>query len=110
MFKEKAKHAADKLLPAFDTPTGIPRPLVNFKTGVGYNYYWIGQDHSILSEYGSMSLEFNYLSDVTGEPIYREKVDKIRDVLKNMIKPDGLYPQLLSVTSDSWGLSKTSAI
>lgn len=34
MFKEKAQHVADKLLPAFQTPTGIPYSLVNVKTGV----------------------------------------------------------------------------
>lgn len=34
LFKEKAKEVADKLLPAFQTPTGIPHALVNLKTGV----------------------------------------------------------------------------
>ena len=104
MFKEKAKHAADKLLPAFNSPTGIPFALVNLKTGLIQNYHWTTNRNVILSEYGTMSLEFNYLSDVTGEPIYREKVDKIRDVLKNMKKIDGLYPNFFSNTLGSWGL------
>lgn len=34
VFKDKAQQIADKLLPAFHTPTGIPNALVNFKTGV----------------------------------------------------------------------------
>lgn len=34
VFKDKAQQIADKLLPAFQTPTGIPNALVNFKTGV----------------------------------------------------------------------------
>lgn len=34
MFKEKAQYVAEKLLPAFQTPTGIPNALVNLKTGV----------------------------------------------------------------------------
>lgn len=34
MFRDKAQQIAQKLLPAFDTPTGIPNALVNFKTGV----------------------------------------------------------------------------
>lgn len=37
MFKEKAQYVADKLLPAFQTPTGIPNALVNLKTGVSYH-------------------------------------------------------------------------
>lgn len=34
MYKEKAKEVADKLLPAFQTPTGIPKARVDIKTGV----------------------------------------------------------------------------
>lgn len=34
VFRDKAQQIADKLLPAFDTPSGIPHALVNFKTGV----------------------------------------------------------------------------
>lgn len=34
MYKEKAKEVADKLLPAFDTPTGLPRSIVNVGSGV----------------------------------------------------------------------------
>ena len=34
MFRDKAEHTAQKLLPAFQTQTGIPNALVNVKTGV----------------------------------------------------------------------------
>jgi mannosyl-oligosaccharide alpha-1,2-mannosidase len=34
LFRTKAVHIADKLLPAFNTPTGIPYALINVKTGV----------------------------------------------------------------------------
>lgn len=34
LFLEKAKYVADKLLPAFQTPTGIPYALVNPTNGV----------------------------------------------------------------------------
>ena len=34
LFKEKAVHIVDKLLPAFKTPTGVPVSLVNMKNGV----------------------------------------------------------------------------
>lgn len=34
LYKEKAQLVADKLLPAFETPTGIPNALVNIHTGV----------------------------------------------------------------------------
>jgi mannosyl-oligosaccharide alpha-1,2-mannosidase len=39
LYKEKAVHIADKLLPAFNTPTGIPLAIVNAKTGVS-EFIW----------------------------------------------------------------------
>jgi len=36
LFRDKAQYVADKLLPAFQTPTGIPLALVNIKSGVSY--------------------------------------------------------------------------
>jgi len=36
LYKERAVHIADKLLPAFNTPTGIPLAIVNSKTGVSF--------------------------------------------------------------------------
>lgn len=35
LFKNKAEYVANKLLPAFNTSTGIPRTYVNFETGIG---------------------------------------------------------------------------
>ena len=40
MFKWKAVHIADKLLPAFNTPTGIPYALVNMRGGSAINFGW----------------------------------------------------------------------
>lgn len=34
IFRDKAEYIAKKLLPAFQTPTGIPYSLVNLKSGV----------------------------------------------------------------------------
>jgi len=36
MFKNKAIEIADKLMPAFNTPTGIPMAMVNVRTYVCY--------------------------------------------------------------------------
>jgi mannosyl-oligosaccharide alpha-1,2-mannosidase len=34
MFRDKAEQVAKKLLPAFQTQTGLPHSLINIKTGV----------------------------------------------------------------------------
>lgn len=103
VFKDKAQQIADKLLPAFNTPSGIPNALVNFKTGSSKNYGWASGSSSILSEFGTLHLEMAYLSDVTGNTIYRNKVDKIRHVLNQMEKPNGLFPNYLNPRSGKWG-------
>nr|XP_016937145.1 mannosyl-oligosaccharide alpha-1,2-mannosidase IA isoform X2 [Drosophila suzukii]XP_016937147.1 mannosyl-oligosaccharide alpha-1,2-mannosidase IA isoform X2 [Drosophila suzukii] len=103
LYKEKAQHIADKLLPAFQTPTGIPYALVNTKTGGAKNYGWASGGSSILSEFGTLHLEFAYLSDITGNPLYRERVQTIRQVLKEIEKPKGLYPNFLNPKTGKWG-------
>ncbi|XP_063907218.1 mannosyl-oligosaccharide alpha-1,2-mannosidase IA isoform X2 [Zophobas morio] len=103
MFRDKAQQIADKLLPAFQTQTGIPHALVNLKTGASKNFAWASGGSSILSEFGTLHLEFAYLSDVTGQAIYRNKVDHIRQFLQNLEKPNGLYPNYLNPKTGKWG-------
>lgn len=103
MFRDKAEHIAEKLLPAFQTPTGIPNALINLKTGFSKNYAWASGGSSILSEFGTLHLEFSYLSDVTGNRIYKDKIDEIRRVLRSTAKPRGLYPNYLNPKTGKWG-------
>ncbi|PIO69155.1 glycosyl hydrolase family 47 [Teladorsagia circumcincta] len=106
MYVEKAEEIAKLLLPAFDTPTGIPYAIVNVATGSAKNYGWASGQSSILSEFGSLQLEFDYLSHVTGNKIYSEKIERIRDFLTNMDKPNGLYPLYLNPKTGKWGSCK----
>lgn len=103
MYKEKADHVAQKLLPAFNTATGIPHAIVNLKSGASKNYAWASSSSSILAEFGTLHLEFVYLSDVTGNPVYKEKVMHIRDYLSKMEKPQGLFPNYLNPKTGRWG-------
>lgn len=96
LYKNKAKYVADKLLPAFATPTGVPYTRVNFKTGVPDG------GSSILSDFGTLSLEFNYLSYITNDPTYKNIVDKITDFLSAKEKSHGLYPSWLNPQTGAW--------
>ncbi|KAI4460238.1 mannosyl-oligosaccharide alpha-12-mannosidase-related [Holotrichia oblita] len=69
----------------------------------GKNYGWASGGSSILSEFGTLHLEFAYLSDVTGNTIFRNKVDHIRQFLQGMDKPKGLYPNYLNPKTGNWG-------
>ncbi|XP_046962972.1 mannosyl-oligosaccharide alpha-1,2-mannosidase IA [Vanessa cardui] len=107
LFRDKAAEVADALLPAFDTPTGLPYALINPSNKANRQYHWAGAN-SILSEVGTLHMEFTYLSDVTGNDVYRQKVDRIRQVLYNIQKPDGLYPNYINPRTGQWGQRHTS--
>jgi hypothetical protein len=38
------------------------------------------------SEFGTLHMEFAYLSDITGNPIYKEKVETIREFVQQAEK------------------------
>ncbi|XP_012260571.1 mannosyl-oligosaccharide 1,2-alpha-mannosidase IA isoform X2 [Athalia rosae] len=103
MFRDKAAQLGERLLPSFDTETGIPRSLINLRTGASRNYAWASSGCSILSEIGTMHLEFSYLSDITGNPIFKDKVRKVRRVLRDLSKPKGLYPNYINPKTGRWG-------
>lgn len=100
--RDKAVQVANTLLPAFNTPTGIPFGWVNLHTKKGWNFGWSGSGSSILADFGTLHMEFSYLSDVTGDPVYREKVEQIRTFLQASTRPSKLYPSFVNPTSGRW--------
>ncbi|NP_001089924.1 uncharacterized protein LOC734993 isoform X1 [Xenopus laevis] len=108
VFKNKAVLLAEKLLPAFNTPTGIPWAMVNLKTGVGRNWGWASAGSSILAEFGTLHLEFVHLTYLTGNPVYYDKVMHIRKLLQKMDRPNGLFPNYLNPRTGRWGQHHTS--
>ncbi|XP_013916300.1 PREDICTED: mannosyl-oligosaccharide 1,2-alpha-mannosidase IA [Thamnophis sirtalis] len=103
IFRKKAVELGEKLLPAFNTPTGIPWALLNIKSGIGHNWPWASGGSSILAEFGTLHLEFIHLSYLSGNPLFAEKVMNIRKVLNRLDKPEGLYPNYLNPNSGQWG-------
>ncbi|GAA5913944.1 glycoside hydrolase family 47 protein [Sporobolomyces salmoneus] len=74
MLLNKAVDLADRLLPAFETKSGLPLSFVNLAQQKGIpdedNYGLIS-----VAEAGTLQLEFKYLSELTGNPVYWEKVE-----------------------------------
>ncbi|XP_036414603.1 mannosyl-oligosaccharide 1,2-alpha-mannosidase IA isoform X2 [Colossoma macropomum] len=102
VFKQKVLELGEKLLPAFSTPTGIPRGVINLGSGTSWSWGWASAGSSILAEFGTLHLEFVHLSELSGNPIYTEKVTNIRKLLDKIEKPHGLYPNFLSPVSGNW--------
>ncbi|KAF6040512.1 MAN1A2 [Bugula neritina] len=53
-------------------------------------------------------MEWWYLSKVTGNPVYYEKVKRIREVLNSLSLPNGMYPNYLNPRTGKWGQTHVS--
>ncbi|KAG5239449.1 hypothetical protein OIU76_012864 [Salix suchowensis] len=95
VFLEKARDIADRLLPAWNTPSGIPYNTINLVHGNAHNPGWTGGD-SILADSGTEQLEFIALSHRTGDPKYQQKAENVIAVLNKTFPDDGLLPIYIS--------------
>lgn len=102
LFRNKALELGEKLLPAFNTPTGIPRGVINLGSGTSWSWGWASAGSSILAEFGTLHLEFVHLTELSNNPVFKEKVMSIRKLLNKIEKPHGLYPNFLSPVSGNW--------
>eukprot|EP00211_Chloroparvula_japonica_P001765 CAMPEP_0119118784 /NCGR_PEP_ID=MMETSP1310-20130426/545_1 /TAXON_ID=464262 /ORGANISM="Genus nov. species nov., Strain RCC2339" /LENGTH=591 /DNA_ID=CAMNT_0007108175 /DNA_START=149 /DNA_END=1924 /DNA_ORIENTATION=+ len=107
---EKAEDLGKRLIKAFETPHGIPHASVNLKTGQSNNPGWI-RGRSVLSEMGTVQLEFLYLARLTGKPEYAAPA---MDVFKHLDKIEkrpefkGLHSLFVSVQSGEYSGSRWS--
>ncbi|XP_057454036.1 mannosyl-oligosaccharide 1,2-alpha-mannosidase MNS1 [Lotus japonicus] len=104
VFLTKAKEIADRLLPAWNTPTGIPYNIINLSQGRAHNPSWTGGE-SILADSGTEQLEFIALSQRTGDPKYQQKVENVITQLNKTFPDDGLLPIYINPHSGTTGYS-----
>lgn len=71
IFKIKAEELVTAILPAFQTTTGIPYPMINPYKNIVYfdNDSW---GISRLEDFGGIHLEMCYLSEITNNSLYCE--------------------------------------
>ena len=74
LYLEKAKDLADRLMAAFDSPSGIPYASVNLHKYEGLVSHDDGGASST-AEATTLQLEFKYLAKLTGEKFYWDKVE-----------------------------------
>jgi len=108
VYKQKAQDLATRLLPAFKTATGIPMAQINLRSGSSRNWGWAAGKCSILSEFGTMQLEFEYLSLITGDARFAETIQHVTDYVVAKQPSNGLYPNYLHPKTGQWGTAHTS--
>ncbi len=85
-----------RLLPAFNSPTGMPYMFVNLKTGKTRGA------ESNPAEIGTLLLEFGTLSKLTGKPVYYDKAKRALTELYNRRSKIGLVGSTINVETGAW--------
>ncbi|KAG6335454.1 hypothetical protein ID866_3628 [Astraeus odoratus] len=104
MFLEKARELGDRMLPVFDTPSGLPLTMVNLHLQEGVPDPGNG-GYISTAEAATLQLEFRYLSYLTEDDVYWDKVEQVMAVLNAAEVPHGLVPIFINPTSGSYGVS-----
>ncbi|HKB78678.1 MAG TPA: glycoside hydrolase family 47 protein, partial [Thermoanaerobaculia bacterium] len=93
-------HLADdlgrRLLPVFESPTGMPYVCINLKTGEA------DDELSNPAEVGTLILEFGTLSRLTHDPVYFDKAKRALDALYARRSKIGLVGEEIDVESGVW--------
>ncbi|HEV8703185.1 MAG TPA: glycoside hydrolase family 47 protein [Candidatus Polarisedimenticolia bacterium] len=85
-----------RLLPVFDSPTGMPYVYVNLKTGE------TSGAESNPAEIGTLLLEFGTLARLTGKSVYYDKAKHALTRLFERRSPIGLVGEVIDVESGRW--------
>ena len=85
-----------RLLPVFDSPTGMPYMYVNLKTGKTKGSL------SNPAEIGTLVLEFGTLGKVTGKPVFFEKAKRALVELSRRRSRLGLVGDEIDVETGEW--------
>ena len=92
----KADDLGRRLLPVFESPTGMPYTHVNLRTGK------VSGKVSNPAETGTLVLEFGMLSKLTGKPVYLEKAKRALVETYKRASTDGLVGSAIDVETGKW--------
>src|SRR5213592_4596418 len=91
-----AEDLGNRLLPVFDSPTGLPYVYVNLRTGQRRNAV------TNPAETATLLLEFGTLSKLTGRPIFYEKAKHALVETFKRRSPLGLVGESINVETGVW--------
>ncbi|PFH60678.1 hypothetical protein XA68_10548 [Ophiocordyceps unilateralis] len=98
LYLEKAKDLGDRLISAFESPSGVPYASVNLEKYAGIPSH-ADNGASSTAEATSVQLEFKYLAKLTGEKSFWDKAEKVMEVVDGNKAQDGLVPIFIYATT-----------
>jgi mannosidase alpha-like ER degradation enhancer 2 len=95
-FLSFAEDLGNRLLPVFNSPTGLPYVYVNLRTGQTRDPV------TNPAETGTLLLEFGTLSRLTGRPVFYEKAKRALVETFKRRSPLGLVGESINVETGAW--------
>src|SRR6266496_5553995 len=92
----RAEDLGNRLLPVFDSPTGLPYRYVNLKTGK------VRGNVTNPAEAGTLLIEFGTLSKLTRKPVFYDKAKRALVETYNRRSPIGLIGTRMNVKTGQW--------
>lgn len=92
----RARDLADRLMPAFNSPTGAPYRYVNLRTGA------VSGNQVPLAEIGSNITEFGWISQLTGDQRYFNAAKRALKAVYDRRSPLNLVGTTLNVDTGTW--------
>lgn len=93
---ELAEDLGERLLPAFDSPTGMPYRFVDLESGE------VREAESNPAEIGTLILEFGTLAKLTGRPVFYDTAKRALVELHRRRAPTGLPGERIDVETGEW--------
>ncbi|KAJ7611249.1 glycoside hydrolase [Roridomyces roridus] len=100
MYLHHAVDLADRMLPAFDTTSGLPMTSIDLEQRKGIADVYIST-----AEATTLQLEFRDLAQLTGNEIYWHKAEKVMAVVEKARLPSNLAPISMSANDGTYLLS-----
>jgi mannosidase alpha-like ER degradation enhancer 2 len=91
-----AEDLGTRLLPVFESPTGLPYRYVNLKTGK------VRGNVTNPAEAGTLLIEFGALAKLTNRPIFYDKAKRALVEIYNRRSPIGLVGTWINVETGQW--------
>lgn len=101
---KKAKEVGELLICCFDTPNRMPIPRWNWRNYVD-GQAQVAPSRALVSEIGTLSLEFTRLTQLTGDPKYYDAVQRISDTLEKEqgnTRLPGMWPITVDMEAQSF--------
>lgn len=100
MFLKKSIDLGNRLLPCFESPSGIPYSDVNIKTMKAHSPKW--SPDSSTSEVTTIQLEFKDLASASGNKVFYDVVERVNEKVHLLEKKNGLVPIFINANTGTF--------